>query len=160
MSAPSPFILIVDDDPIFRAIALEALVELTPDLAAAGDGKEALEWLSGNPVDLVITDINMPNRDGIELIGDIRNRWPDTVIVAVSGGSAAAGADLLLATARLLGAYCVCHKPVSPKTLVKVAAAALGSSSHTGAAANRRRWADLLDQMVAEGLVSLDLPAA
>ncbi len=159
-TSSSPFILIVDDDPVFRAIALEALAELTPDLAAACDGKEALEWLLANAADLVVTDINMPNRDGIELIGEIRKRWPHTVIVAVSGGSAAAGADLLLATAKLLGAYCVCHKPVSPKTLVKVAAAALESSSHAGAATDRRRWTALLDKMVAEGLVSLDVPAA
>lgn len=156
MSAASPFLLVVDDDPIFLAIALEALAVLTPHVQTAADGQQALAWLADHAAEVVVTDINMPNRDGIQLIGDIRQRWPGTAIIAVSGGGAGAGADLLLKTASLLGAYCVCHKPVSPHTLVKVVASALDELRQHDAATDRRRWSDLLDRMAADGLISLD----
>ncbi|HEX4198959.1 MAG TPA: response regulator [Caulobacteraceae bacterium] len=156
MSTAYPFVLVVDDDPVFQAIALEALAALTPNVQAAADGQQALAWLTDHAAEVVVTDINMPNRDGIQLIGDIRGRWPRTVIVAVSGGSAVAGADILLQTASLLGAYCVCHKPVSPHTLIKVVASALEQTRQDSAAADRRRWSDLLDRMAADGLITLD----
>lgn len=104
MTAAHPRILVVDDDPIFRAIAIEALSAISPSLAEAEDGQLALGILSDWPADLVLTDINMPNRDGLELIGDIRSRWPQTTVIAVTAGSHAATPDLLLRTAALLGA--------------------------------------------------------
>ena len=124
-TAPHPRILVVDDDPIFRAIAMEALLEITPSLADAEDGQAALRILSASPADLVLTDINMPNRDGIELIGDIRSQWPQTIIIAVTAGSHAAAPNLLLKTAALLGAI-VAQKPLSGAALRVLVGNALG----------------------------------
>jgi CheY-like chemotaxis protein len=125
MMAAQPKILIVDDDPIFRAIAIEALSVVTPHLAEAENGEAAFRLLCAGSADLVLTDINMPKRDGLELIGDIRARWPQTAIIAVTAGSRAAAPDLLLKTAALLGAY-VITKPIAAHALVELVSKALG----------------------------------
>src|SRR5579872_1180670 len=124
-------ILVVDDDPVFRAIAAEALSAVTPHLFEAEDGQAALRMLSEGRFDLVLTDINMPRRDGLELIGDIRRQWPDTVVIAITGGSPAAAPDLLLKTAGLMGAR-VLAKPVRPAALVESVRGALGAFSEPG----------------------------
>lgn len=126
MSSAQPSILVVDDDPIARAIMQEVLKPLSSRIVAAADGDEALRFLDVAPVDLIITDISMPKRDGIELIAEIRQRWPQTPVLAVSGGSSSVGPDLLLKTARLLGAVAVLQKPISPKVLLAEATEALG----------------------------------
>ncbi len=65
-------ILTVDDSPSMRALLLQALSAQGFDVEQAEDGKEALEWLATNEVDLVITDINMPRLDGFGLIESLR----------------------------------------------------------------------------------------
>ena len=111
-------ILIVDDDPIFREIAKEALASAFADVRVAEDGEDALRQLQARAADVVLTDINMPNRDGIELIRDIRNSWPACRIIAISGGTRMAGPDLFLQLAGALGAHQVLSKPVSAVALV------------------------------------------
>lgn len=65
-------ILTVDDSASMRALLLHALTSRGFDVAQAVDGQEALEWLAGNEVDVVITDINMPRLDGFGLIEKLR----------------------------------------------------------------------------------------
>ena len=142
ISAP-PRILIVDDDPIFRAIAVEALGAVSPNLVEAEDGEVAYRLLCAAPADLVLTDINMPKRDGLELIGDIRKHWPQTLVIAVTGGSRAATPDLLLKTAALMGAFVV-TKPVRGPALRELVCKVLGVSTRhmaQAAAAGRSRFA-------------------
>lgn len=120
----APRILVVDDDPIFRAIVRETLAAIPCATVECEDGEAALRQLSVEPFDLVITDINMPNRDGVELIFEMRRRWPDTKLIAVSGGTQRSGPDLFLRTASLLGA--ATHtKPIPPKALLDLVARTL-----------------------------------
>lgn len=65
-------ILTVDDSPSMRALLLHALSNHGFHVEQAEDGQAALEWLSTNEVDLVITDINMPRLDGFGLIEQLR----------------------------------------------------------------------------------------
>lgn len=124
MNTTPPRVLVVDDDPIFRAIAQETLRSMAAEVVEAEDGQEALTLLGVQAFDLVITDINMPNRDGIELMFEMHRRWPEIKLVAISGGTQKAGPDLFLRTAGLLGA--VTHsKPVPPKALLELVARAL-----------------------------------
>ncbi|MGE5806079.1 MAG: response regulator [Ignavibacteria bacterium] len=66
-------ILIADDSPSIRKFISFALAENGYDIISAGDGMEALEKLPKEPVNLIITDLNMPNVDGFELIKSIRS---------------------------------------------------------------------------------------
>jgi two-component system, chemotaxis family, chemotaxis protein CheY len=65
-------ILTVDDSASMRALLLHSLSECGFDVAQAVDGEDALEWLTANEVDVVITDINMPRLDGFGLIERLR----------------------------------------------------------------------------------------
>jgi CheY-like chemotaxis protein len=130
---PAPRILVVDDDPIFCAIARETLSVIPCETTACEDGDAALALLTVQPFDLVITDINMPKRDGIELIFEMRRRWPETRLIAISGGTRAAGPDLFLRTAELLGAATM-RKPIPPKALLGLVERTLaGSPAHSQA---------------------------
>ena len=112
-------ILIVDDDPICRAIAGEALSAAGHDCREADDGDVALARLATESVDLVLTDLLMPNKEGIETIMEIRRRWPAIRIVAMSGGSGRAEPDRLLRMAASLGADATLIKPVRTGPLVE-----------------------------------------
>jgi len=112
-------ILIVDDDPICRAIAGEALSAAGHDCQEAEDGDVALERLQSESVELVLTDLLMPNKEGIETIMEIRKHWPMVKIVAMSGGSGHAEPDQLLRMAASLGADATLIKPVRAGPLVE-----------------------------------------
>ncbi len=79
-------ILIVDDSSSIRKIVALSLKVLEHNIISAEDGVIALEKLSQNQIDLVITDLNMPNMDGIELIKTIRDnpKYKDLPIIVLS----------------------------------------------------------------------------
>ena len=91
-------VMIVDDDPIQRAIVCETLSSAY-DCEEAPEGASALKRLERSPVDLVIVDMLMPEKDGIETIAAIRSRWPTIRIIAISGGGASLPSRYLLDTA-------------------------------------------------------------
>src|SRR5882672_10111024 len=97
-SAP-PDILFVDDDDTLRVAFTELLRRQGFVVHAVGDGKKALEFLTANQPRLVITDIFMPDTDGIELILRLKKSWPPAGVLAISGGSYGPP-DLGLKTAR------------------------------------------------------------
>jgi two-component system chemotaxis response regulator CheY len=68
----SKTILIVDDSESIREVVTATLENVGYNVIAAVDGVDALQYANGAHLDLVITDLNMPNKDGIELIKDIR----------------------------------------------------------------------------------------
>src|SRR4051812_24892163 len=106
-------VLIVDDDPVFRAIASELLSPWFSCIEVDGGGA-ALAYLSAFPVDLIITDILMPDIDGLQLIRSARTDGYQVPIIAVSGGAPGTAAEPLLASAKAMGAEAVALNPIDP----------------------------------------------
>jgi CheY-like chemotaxis protein len=79
-------ILLVDDDPLVREVTAWMLEDAGHDVTEAEDGVAALDHLTSHgPVDLLITDVNMPGMDGRELLREVRRRWPSLPVLVVSG---------------------------------------------------------------------------
>lgn len=105
-------VLIVDDDLVIRSTLASAVRKFCKDVYEATDGDDALLILNEQPIDLVITDILMPNREGLGTIREIRMNWPDIKIIAMSTGGAINTPDFLN-VAKKFGAGCVIKKPFS-----------------------------------------------
>ena len=78
-------VLVVDDEPNVRKVVRKTLESAGHEVAEAEDGKVALDYCRANPTDLVVVDLFMPVMDGLELIVQLREEFPDTKIVAISG---------------------------------------------------------------------------
>ena len=109
-------ILVIDDDPGVRDILNQMLVRLGHDCETAPDGKEGMRIFRNNPAELVITDILMPEKEGIETILELRREFPDVKIVAISGGGAV-GPEIYLTMAKELGADRTLSKPFNLREL-------------------------------------------
>lgn len=109
-------VLIVEDEEFIRNMLSQVLRGLGHVIHKASDGDDALKILSETPIDLVITDIIMPNREGLETIQDIRTTWPDIKIIAMSGGGRVGNMNYL-DMAKKIGASAVLKKPFSMKQL-------------------------------------------
>jgi len=84
-----PNVLIVDDSAAIRKILQRVLRQAEIPLGnilEAGDGIQALEVLKSSPIDLVLSDINMPNMDGLQLLAQIKSsgQWPDLRVVMIT----------------------------------------------------------------------------
>ncbi|HEX3917136.1 MAG TPA: response regulator [Caulobacteraceae bacterium] len=109
-------VCIVDDDELVRAkIALD-LKEMGFDTIEVEDSREVTEVLRTQPVDTVVVDIVMPDKDGVEVIADIRRGWPDVRVIAMSAGGRV-GPALYLEIARQMGASACLSKPIAPERL-------------------------------------------
>lgn len=115
-----PDILIVDDDPLAREIAVEALSAAGYACRTAEDGQAGIEAMAVRTADLVILDMIMPRKDGVEAYAQIRANWPAARIIVVTAGGSTADADFLLRMARGLGADAVMRKPVRPAALTEL----------------------------------------
>jgi two-component system chemotaxis response regulator CheY len=118
--------LVVDDDAAVR-IAVRALLEsagLT--ILEAANGIEAIKYIDGHEVDVVLCDLFMPEADGIELIQQLRRAFPRIGIVAMSGGGLE-GKVHLLPVAQRLGASSVLDKPFDLPTVLAAIHTALSS---------------------------------
>lgn len=104
-------VLVIDDDDGVRWIIRRAVQADGHRVTEAVDGAEGLRRFAESTVDLVITDILMPEREGIETIIELRRRRPELPILAISGGSELTEPNGLLASADLLGATRVLSKP-------------------------------------------------
>ncbi|MCC6770799.1 MAG: response regulator [Gemmatimonadaceae bacterium] len=109
-------ILIIEDDQAMRDVMARALRQLGYEVDVAKDGAEGLALWDATRPDAVVTDVHMPNVDGIETILALRSRDPDVRIVAVSGGDSRAS-FLALDSASDLGATIVLSKPFGPDAL-------------------------------------------
>ncbi|MCB2188682.1 MAG: response regulator [Deltaproteobacteria bacterium] len=109
-------ILIVDDSPTVVNLLSMMLKRQGFEVATAGDGRDALAFLSKQPADLIITDVNMPNMDGLTLISHIRQQesLKDLPIIVLS--TEGAKHDQSEGARRGADVYLV--KPVSPEQLV------------------------------------------
>lgn len=116
-------ILVIDDEEMVRATLRLALESAGHRVLEAGNGQDGLRLLETNPVDLTITDIIMPEKEGIETIIEIRRRQPEAKIIAISGGSRSQDIDFLRIAERL-GAVHSLAKPFSPQMLIELVNAA------------------------------------
>ena len=112
-------VLIVDDQPDVRLAFAYMLDGLGCKVAEAPDGQAAVRYLSQNKVDIILTDLYMPEMDGVALIDAVRKRpTPQPKIIAMSG-SANMGYRASLQAAVIVGADAVLKKPVSKEQLMK-----------------------------------------
>lgn len=117
-------ILIVDDDPLLRLIASEMLRGAGYDVAEAEDGDVAIRHLEQHAVDLAVLDLLMPNKEGVETIKEIKQRWPQVRIVAISSGGRL-DANYLLPLAKAMGADAVYKKPLTAEPFLQMVESAL-----------------------------------
>jgi CheY-like chemotaxis protein len=112
-----PKILIIDDDAIVRQTLTKILGDAGYEVATAEDGLRGMAMFRSEQPDLVITDIIMPEQEGIQTIGEIRAAKPDAKIIAISGGGRIGNTDFLK-IAQALGAMAVIPKPFDPDELL------------------------------------------
>ncbi len=112
-------ILVVDDEPQIRRMICRMLTAIGHTTIEASNGGECLTALAVQGSDLVLTDILMPDIEGIELITEIRKLYPGMPIVAMSGGSRISDLDYL-DFARKLGAVFALQKPFVRSDLLRV----------------------------------------
>jgi CheY-like chemotaxis protein/anti-sigma regulatory factor (Ser/Thr protein kinase) len=80
-----PSVLVVDDSAVDRRLAEKLLTkEFNLNVLAASNGREALELLERHPTDLVLTDMQMPEMDGLQLVEEIRNRFPGVPVILMT----------------------------------------------------------------------------
>lgn len=104
-------ILVIDDEPQARRMLHIFFQRLGYDVLEAEDGVSGLNLLKDNPVDLIITDILMPNKEGLETITEIRELNSTVKIIAMSGGGRLGNTDYL-DIARRFGADAAFAKPL------------------------------------------------
>jgi DNA-binding response OmpR family regulator len=109
-------VLVVDDEAGIRKLAVRALVAARAQPYEAENGDQAIETLERVPIDLVLIDIIMPGKQGIDTIRAIKPRWPNLKLIAMSGGGYL-GSDELLRLADSVGADMTMNKPLSFKDL-------------------------------------------
>ncbi|MBU0730827.1 MAG: response regulator [Proteobacteria bacterium] len=117
-------ILIADDDVQVRTMLREMLERAGYEVDEAADGAKAMKLFRENPYDLVITDIIMPEKEGIETIMELRRDYPNLTIFAISGGGRV-GPDNYLKLAQKIGARKTFTKPFDRTELLGAVAEAL-----------------------------------
>ena len=120
-----PRILVTDDNAAIRILLTEILEARGYEVETAAEGTAALKLLQQGPFDVLITDIFMPGKDGIELIMEVRVLHPNVKMIAISGGGPGMGMDLLKPAQRL-GALRILRKPVSRADLLQAVDEVLG----------------------------------
>lgn len=111
-------ILIIDDEPDVRDFLEAALSRSGYEAQAVSNGREGIHHCRREAVDLVITDLIMPEKEGLETIIELRREHPGLPVIAISGGDIGQSQSYLKA-AQLLGAERVFGKPISPKQLLE-----------------------------------------
>ena len=111
-------ILIIDDEPQIRSMLTLMLERDGYEVVEAPDGVEGIKVYRQNPADLIITDLIMPNKDGIGMIIDLKKEFPDIKIIAMSGGGLNKP-DGYLKGAKKLGAACTLTKPIDREKMLR-----------------------------------------
>lgn len=117
-------ILVIDDDDDVRTVLREILQSASYETLDARDGTQGLALMQESPCDLVITDVYMPGKDGFETVMELRERYPEVKVIAISGGNIGVPMDLLPVAAKF-GAHLTLHKPILRKDLLEAVAEVL-----------------------------------
>ncbi|MBL0125684.1 MAG: response regulator [Betaproteobacteria bacterium] len=120
-------ILIVDDEEIVRLSHLRVLSGAHSNVEAVTNGNDALRRMEQQPFDVVLLDVRMPGMDGMAVLKTIKQKWPDSEVIIITGYPAVDAAK----EAVTLGAYDYLAKPVGPDDVIN---AANGAMLH-------KRWA-------------------
>ncbi len=112
-------ILVIDDDAAMRRLILRVLGARGHALLEAENGQQGLTLVENRQPDLIITDILMPGKEGIETIREVLDRWPGTKIIAISGGGGSQNL-MFLEAAKAFGAYASLAKPFRPEQLIEI----------------------------------------
>ena len=120
-------ILIVDDEEVVRHSHLRSLANTGCHTEAAENGDQALRVMEQRPFDVVLLDLSMPGLDGMDVLKTIKERWPDSEVVVITGYPTIETAK----EAVRLGAQNYIAKPVGPDDVIKAANEAM----------TQKRWA-------------------
>jgi len=120
-------ILVVDDEEVVRLSHIRTLASMHCDVELVRDGNEALQVMEQRPADVVLLDLRMPGMDGMAVLKMIKQRWPETEVVIITGYPSVETAK----EAVRLGAYDYLAKPVGPDDVINVANGAM----------TQKRWA-------------------
>lgn len=127
-------VLIIDDQPEIRRLVRQLLESAGHTVREAANGVEGLTVLKTEPADVIITDLFMPEMDGIEILTELRRQNIHVPVIAISGGGQFGHLDLLR-TARRMGAFRALTKPFALRDLLDAVREALAA----GAAASPTR---------------------
>lgn len=111
-------VLVVDDDPEMRGAVERILSAAGYAVDLAADGDQAIAAQRARPADVVITDVFMPTRDGLETIQFFHAQYPDLPIIAMTGGSPTGRIDEYLNVAEVAGARATLRKPFAAQALL------------------------------------------
>ena len=114
----TPVILLIDDEEGFRNVLMQVLVNAGYDVIAASNGEEGIRYFHEKPADMIITDIIMPEKEGIETIIELKKAFPHVKLIAMSGGGWY-GTDIDFDMARKLGAHTL-NKPFALQELLDI----------------------------------------
>lgn len=114
-------ILVIDDDKLVRETIVDTLVDDGHAVESAENGIVGLRTFRSAPFDLIVTDLYMPEKEGMEMIIEIRRDFPAVKILAISGGETGQ-----LAVAKLLGADKTLRKPFDLEDLTNAVKTLLG----------------------------------
>jgi YesN/AraC family two-component response regulator len=117
-------ILIIDDEDLVRRSVRKILEKEGHTIAEASSGQEGLKLVYNHPFDLLITDIFMPETDGLEVIQKLHQENPNLKILAITGGGATGGFNFL-PQAKAFGAHATLHKPFLRDELIEALKVAL-----------------------------------
>jgi len=119
-------ILVVDDEEDVRRLACLILREAGFTVFEAANGVQALEQVAQHPVDLVVLDLVMPEKEGAETVQALRKLRSELPVLAISG---VVGADFYLHAAKMLGASATLRKPFTREQLIGAIEPLLGIKS-------------------------------
>jgi len=114
-------ILVVDDDEVVRLSYRRSLTGSSCNVETALNGSEALQAMEQNRYDVVLLDLRMPGMDGMTVLKTIKEKWPDSEVVIITGYPSLESAK----EAVRLGAYDYLAKPVGPDDVINAAHAAM-----------------------------------
>jgi CheY-like chemotaxis protein len=110
--------VVIDDDAQVRCLVAMMLARAGYEVAQAKNGEEGIELCSSLAPEVVVTDIFMPRRDGIDVLREVKTHAKQPRVVAISGGSPRLQVDFLN-VADKMGADAVVHKPFTPSQLLQ-----------------------------------------
>lgn len=124
-------IVLAEDEAALRNNLARYLASLGHEVRTASDGNQAMAELDASPADVLVTDINMPDMDGIEILSALRKRGSGLPVIAISGGGQF-DKQLLLSSATMLGAVLTLQKPFALDELRMALERVLGSDERRG----------------------------